>query len=97
LISRARYSAERIGDDVIALTDLDRGRSITNDAEQVVATLREHLGDLDRFRIIYRDSEGRWDGIATIRSHFVGFVPLRCDNLDRAITVARRREPWGPR
>jgi hypothetical protein len=46
----------------VLVEDLDRGMSVTNDAEAVVAALAKEAPLAGR-RILYRDSEGRWDEI----------------------------------
>lgn len=39
------------------------GMSVTNDIENVVDDISAHVGiDPLEYRIIYKDSEGRWDG-----------------------------------
>ena len=63
---RARYTA-RVEDGAIVVEDQDRGRSVTNDAELVVADLAERGFDLSR-PVIYRDTAGHWDGL-TVRRH----------------------------
>ena len=55
---RARYTA-RVEDGTIVVEDQDRGRSVTNDAELVVADLVERGFDLS-LPVIYRDIAGRW-------------------------------------
>ena len=51
--------------DVIAITDLDLGnKSVTNDIENVLRKIEYwHQGSIAAFRIMYRDSEGIWDGV----------------------------------
>jgi hypothetical protein len=46
----------------VLVEDLGRGMSVTNDAEAVVAALAKKAPIAGR-RILYRDSEGRWDEI----------------------------------
>jgi hypothetical protein len=50
--------------DVIAIVDLDLGnRSVTNDIENVLRKIEYyHQGPITAFKIMYRDSEGVWDG-----------------------------------
>lgn len=67
--------------DVLVVVDLDRDgwRSVTNDAEGVVADLAELRPDLlARLPLIpYRDSMGRWDALRVgPGSAFAGFVPI---------------------
>jgi hypothetical protein len=51
--------------DVIAIVDLDLGhRSVTNDIENVLRKIEHyHQGPITAFKIMYRDSEGVWDGV----------------------------------
>ena len=54
-----------ISPDVIAITDLDLGKkSVTNDIENVLRKIEYwHQGPIKGYRIMYRDSEGIWDGV----------------------------------
>lgn len=47
-------------------------RSITNAAEEVVEEVYRLFGDR---RIMYRDTEGRWDELVHEGSRFIGFKP----------------------
>ena len=51
--------------DAIAIVDLDLGnRSVTNDIERVLRQIEYwHQGPIKGYRIMYRDSEGVWDGV----------------------------------
>lgn len=71
---RTRYTA-RVEDGVIVVEDQDRGRSVTNDAELVVADLAKRAFDLS-LPVIYRDTAGRWDGLAVRAGRFGDFYPL---------------------
>ena len=71
---RARYTA-RVEDGAIVIEDHDRGRSVTNDAELVVADLAERGFDLS-LPVIYQDTAGRWDGLTGRAGRFGGFYPL---------------------
>ena len=54
--------------------DLDQGASVTNDAENVVpAVLARQPVD----RIIYRDTDQRWDELLHDGRQFLGFAPIR--------------------
>ena len=50
---------------VIAITDLNLGnKSVTNDIENVLRKIEYwHQGSIAAFKIMYRDSEGVWDGV----------------------------------
>lgn len=78
-----------IDGDVLCCVDLDRGRSITNGVEMVIADLAQGMQPFDRYRIIYRDTDDMWDGIAHAGVRFLGFVPLRTKDRSRAIALAR--------
>lgn len=71
---RASYTV-RVEDGAIVVEDMDRGRSVTNDAENVIADLREQGMDLS-LPVIYRDTTGRWDGLKVHDGRFAGFYPL---------------------
>ena len=66
-------------------------RSVTNDAENVIADLVRLGIDLDRYRIIYRDSGGTWDGIDVEDGRFAGFYALRATNRTEAAFMALTR------
>jgi hypothetical protein len=60
----------------VLLVDLDSGgKSVTNDAENVVAALSTEL-DLDDVPVYYRDSAGSWDELKHEGWKFTGFAPL---------------------
>ncbi len=65
---RSRYSLLVDGDAHIVFV-IDQCRpdclSVANDAENVVGDLVRLGIDVDRYRIIYRDSTGTWDGMDT--------------------------------
>jgi hypothetical protein len=79
-ISRIRFSGN-----VISIVDLDLGnRSVTNDIESVLRKIEHyHQGSIGGFRIIYRDSEGTWDGIEWNGEH-ASFFALRETEEERA-------------
>jgi hypothetical protein len=67
-----------ISGNVISIVDLDLGnRSVTNDIESVLRKIEHyHQGSIGGFRIMYRDSEGIWDGIEWDGEH-PSFFELR--------------------
>jgi hypothetical protein len=92
---RSSYTVSVHGN-LIALVDRDDGgRSVTNDAERVVEDLRRAGYDLERCRVISRDTLGTWDELVVELGRFVGFRPLRLRLLrfprerDRARLAAR--------
>lgn len=71
---RSSYTTQ-IQAGVIFLVDLDKGMSVTNDAENVIADLARR-GLLVGRRVIYRDTSGRWDELKHDGQRFTGFAPL---------------------
>ncbi len=87
-------------DDVLVITDLDMGgKSVTNDAESVLETIRENYENAGGFsvmpeHIIYRDSDGIYDGMtpgfdSKGNVALVKFYPIRSDDLKRAVREAK--------
>ena len=76
--------------DVIAIIDHDQGKSITNDAENVIADLAVHF-DLSKYRVIYRDTRGIYDQLLVDRTgHFAGFSSLNARDLPAALAKLTR-------
>lgn len=73
-MARATYDVVRVTEDTIFLVDRNRGMSVTNDAENVVAEVVDEYGDK---RVIYRDSMGQWDELVHTNGVFDGFAPYR--------------------
>lgn len=74
--------------DVLVIIDLNRGgRSVTNDIETVLATVKQRGVGESWHLAIYRDAFGIWDGI-TLDDHrkFAGFYPLNTTRKSAAIT-----------
>lgn len=86
---RARYDA-RVEDGAVVLEDIGGGRSVTNDAEAVVADLAARGFDLT-LPVIYRDTMGAWDGIAVRGGAFAGFYSLGAARTDHAAARAALR------
>jgi hypothetical protein len=59
---RAVYSCAVHGN-VIAIVYRDAGRSVTNDADNVISDLISQGFDLARYDVIYKDTRGIWDQI----------------------------------
>lgn len=65
-----------VNDISIVLIDLDKGKSVTNNAYNVVKLLNKDIpGGIKNRRVYYRDSMGRYDQILTYHGIFVGFAP----------------------
>ena len=71
---RSNYKMELIDlkDRLIKIIDLDGPRSVTNDAERVVAELNKRFPN---YRILYQDTMGNWDELLHIHGIFTGFAP----------------------
>lgn len=80
---RASFTYRSYGS-VIAVTDQDDGRSVTNDADAVIAQLAEKF-DLSKFRVIYRDTRGIWDELQVRAGQFAGFRSINERELDAAL------------
>jgi hypothetical protein len=86
---RSVYSLTVHGD-VIAIVDHCQGKSVTNDAENVIADLAARF-DLAKCRVIYRDSMGTWDQMLVDRTgHFAGFSSLNARDLPEALAKLTR-------
>jgi hypothetical protein len=84
-MSRAYYSCSLVGK-VFAIVDEDGPVSITNDVEAVVAEVVRTYDIKSGQPMIYRDSEGRWDGIELDeRGHFKDFILLGAYSIEDAI------------
>jgi len=83
---RAEYTTEVVGT-VICLVDLDKAKSITNDADHVIRDLHQRFGDLSGFRVIYLDTMGTWDEIAVTENRFHGFKSV--NERSQAAALAR--------
>jgi hypothetical protein len=87
---RAVYSYAVHGN-VIAIIDHDSGRSVTNDADNVIADLVSRGFDLWRYHVIYRDTRGIWDQILVDRTGcFAGFSSINERDLPSAIARLTR-------
>lgn len=76
---------------VIMIYDRDGPRSVTNDAEAVIASLAAVGIRPDDYTIIYLDSEGVWDGVMTEGGRFAGFKLLGARTPEQALLLAGKR------
>jgi hypothetical protein len=75
---------------VIAVVDHDEGRTVTNDAENVIADLAGDF-DLSKYLVIYRDTRGIWDQLLVDRTgRFAGFSSINERELSAAIGKVTR-------
>jgi hypothetical protein len=86
---RAIYS-RTIHGNVIAIIDHDAGKSVTNDAENVIADLHASF-DLSKYRVIYQDTRGIWDEMLVDRTgRFAGFSSINERDLPTALARLTR-------
>lgn len=76
--AKAEYVVVRVTDKSIFIEDVGHTHkiSVTNDAEAVVYKLVNEYGDK---RIVYKDSDGRWDELLHDGDQFTGFAPIGMD------------------
>jgi hypothetical protein len=87
---RSVYS-HTVHGNVIAIVDHDQGRSVTNDADNVIDDLVRQGFDLSRYHVIYRDTRGIWDRMLTDRTgHFAGFSAINERDLSAALAKVTR-------
>jgi hypothetical protein len=87
---RSVYSY-RVFDRVIAVIDHDKGRSVTNDADNVIKDLAKKGFDLSQYRVIYKDTRGIWDQMLVDRTgHFAGFKSINERDLPAALAKLAR-------
>ena len=84
------YTMEVV-DGVICLVDLDKGMSITNNAENIIAQLNNDY-DLTKYPVIYCDTEDNWDWLTTnLQGNFSGFRHIGdCQSRDDSIREVKR-------
>ena len=86
---RAVYSRTVHGH-VIAIVDHDGPRSVTNDADNVIADLAADF-HLSKYRVIYRDTRGIWDQmLVDCTGHFAGFSSINERDLPAALARLTR-------
>jgi hypothetical protein len=82
---------------LLYIVDENKGnKSVTNDIENVLEVIRESFKNIARmkhfslmkFTIIYRDTDGHWDGIKLANDKFLCFYPLRTDSFKYAASMA---------
>jgi len=75
-------------DGALCLVDEGGVRSLTNSIEDVIEELKGRGIVVDR-TMVYRDSEGVWDGVAVVEGEFGDFVLLGARSHEEAIRKFR--------
>jgi hypothetical protein len=93
------FTIDRTGDSpVLVIQDLDRGRkSVTNNMDAILKRIAADTGcSLEQIPIVYKDSDGNFDGVQISESGAASFHPLtirqRVTNRQEAIQAALRRQ-----
>lgn len=72
----SKFTVPVIDDDFVILIDCDDGRSVTNDAENVIRWLDEHLETgLSQRKVYYRDTIGKYAELVHENATFDSFSP----------------------
>ena len=86
-----------VHDDFMGIADANQGaRSVTNDAECVVAELLSSRQLLPSQRLLYRDTMGRWDELIQDGNAFTAFRHIGGDSFAEAIRRARSNQGARP-
>jgi hypothetical protein len=82
-----------IEENFVCIIDHDKGKSVTNDAKNVIADLIAAGIDVASYSVIYRDTAGIWDWMCTAGGAFSGFIVLGAKTKEqaKACVVARQR------
>lgn len=88
-MTHSTYTAH-VSDTFILVEDQDQGMSVTNDAENMIADLGTKIPLAGR-RVLYRDTEGRWDELLVKDGRFAGFKAIGATGTwIEAISAAKR-------
>ena len=87
--SKSSYTAKQEGP-FIFITDHDRGMSVTNNVENVLAEVEEEAGyPIGEFKVIYKDTMGQIDGIQTKENKFHDFYRIGAKTFEEAKAKAK--------
>lgn len=87
---RADYSYS-VEEGVVCIVDHDNGKSVTNDADNVIDDLVKAGIDVSGMPVIYRDTEGYWDQLLVSESRFVDFASIHERERIAAIRKVKAR------
>lgn len=85
---RSEYSYT-IENGVVCIVDHDTGRSVTNDARDVIDDLTRKDIDVNAMPVIYRDSQGIWDQLTVVNSRFASFKSI--NEREKADAIAKAK------
>lgn len=76
-----------------AIYDMDKGKSVTNNISNVIDAIVKLYEQIpDDALLIYRDTDGLWDGLRVVDKKFKAFFPLRADNEADALLTADKAQ-----
>ena len=79
--------------DIIMITDLNEGMSVTNNIETVLSEIEIELGHpIGEFKVIYKDTMGRIDGVITKDNKFSDFYSIGEDDFEYAKPKVKENE-----
>src|SRR5262245_16624169 len=90
-LSEVAYTAQII-EGVMVITGTGHGRTVTNDAHNILEKLHEQYGAAMPKIVIYLDTNGTWDGIEHRDGQLVEFYSLGGRDYKRAIAKAKARK-----
>ena len=77
--TKSTFTIVKLTDSMVFLVDRIIGMSVTNDAENVCENISQQYPDK---RIIYRDTDGRWDELVHKDGVFTGYKSYSGDVPD---------------
>lgn len=87
MTNQAKFEIVLAKQAVVAIRDLDEGKSVTNDAERVVRFLHKQGMLPPGRRLIYQDTMGRWDELEHDGAgRFTGFHPIGKETIEGALS-----------
>jgi hypothetical protein len=82
---RANYTYDVHGNVIAIIDPNDGGKSVTNDADNVIGDFVAKGFDLSQCRVIYRDTRGIWDEMLVKNGAFAGFRSINERDLADAL------------
>ena len=87
----AVFTFEVIGG-VLVLFDSGKGKSLTNDIENALAKVAKEGVNVSMYKIIYRDSEGMFDGVCCKNGKFSHFYSINESKKSAAILKVKNND-----
>ncbi len=95
MILYSSFEIVHVSDTMILIKDLSIGRSVTNDAMNVVACLNKIIpGGIRARAVYYQDSDGRFDRIVIKNGVFDGFIACTVSQQKHFSKIDTSGQPW---